>query len=55
MTEPRTIDAYRYGRRVREGCVHQLGCGCDAPYWLRLPSPAEQERFVSPPIVRTEP
>lgn len=49
MTEPRTLDAYRYARHVREGCQHQMGCKCDAPMWLRLPTPAEESRWFMPP------
>jgi hypothetical protein len=41
---PRVIDAYQYPRKVRPGCQHQLGCGCDPPYWLRLSSPEEAAR-----------
>jgi len=41
---PRTIDAYLYPRKIRSGCQHQLGCGCDPPYWLRLSSPEEEAR-----------
>ncbi len=41
---PRIIDAYLYPRKVRIGCQHQLGCGCDPPYWLRPSSPEEQVR-----------
>jgi hypothetical protein len=38
-------DAYRYARRIREGCQHQLACRCDPPYWLREPSPSELARW----------
>ena len=41
---PRVIDAYLYPRKVRVGCQHQLGCGCDPPMWLRPSSPQEQTR-----------
>jgi hypothetical protein len=41
---PRVIDAYLYPRKVRAGCQHQLGCGCDPPYWLRPSSPEEEAR-----------
>lgn len=47
--EPRMLDAYRYPRRIQPGCQHQLGCKCDAPYWLREPTPAELERWYKPP------
>jgi hypothetical protein len=43
--EPREIDAYRYPRRVTEGCMHRLGCKCDPPFWLRAMSPAEEARI----------
>ena len=43
--EPRIIDAYRFPREIRPGCQHQLGCRCDPPYWLRLPSPQELARW----------
>jgi hypothetical protein len=43
--EPRMLDAYRYPRRIQPGCQHILGCKCDAPYWLREPTPAELERW----------
>lgn len=36
------MDAYRRPRVLREGCLHQLGCRCEAPHWLRLPTPAEE-------------
>lgn len=29
------MNAYKEPRRIRSGCQHQLGCGCDPPYWLR--------------------
>jgi hypothetical protein len=44
VPEPRAIDAYQYPRKIRPGCQHQLGCGCDPPYWLRPSSPEEQAR-----------
>jgi len=50
MNEPRVIDAYRYPQKVRAGCQHQLGCGCDPPFWLRASSPAEQAREFRPPV-----
>lgn len=48
VTESRIIDAYRYPRRIRPGCLHQLGCKCDPPYWLREPSPQEFARWFKP-------
>jgi hypothetical protein len=36
------LDAYRNPLAVRPGCQHQLGCKCQAPYWLR-PSTAAEE------------
>jgi hypothetical protein len=44
LTEDRP-DAYRYARRVKPGCMHQLACRCDAPYWLREPTVAELARW----------
>jgi len=44
MTDPHPLDAYRYPRKIREGCTHQFPCKCDPPYWLRESSPAELER-----------
>jgi hypothetical protein len=43
--EPRVVDAYTQPRKIHEGCMHQLGCKCDPPYWLRLPTPAEEARW----------
>lgn len=40
--ERREVNAYRYAPRIRPGCQHQLGCGCDVPYWLRASSKAEE-------------
>lgn len=46
--DERVIDAYRFPRRVAEGCEHRLGCKCDPPYWLRPPSPDEERRYARP-------
>ena len=52
--EPRIVDAYRFPRRIQPGCQHQLGCKCDPPYWLRLPTPAELARWHKPQEVETK-
>lgn len=40
---PDEPDAYRYARRLQSGCMHQLGCRCGVPYWLRPSSASELE------------
>lgn len=52
--EPRIIDAYRFARRINEGCQHMLGCCCDPPFWLRPPTPAEDARAYKPRYVESE-
>lgn len=47
--EPRTLDAFRFPRRIQPGCQHQLGCKCDPPYWLRQPTAAELARWPVQP------
>lgn len=37
------MDAYRRARVVKDGCNHQLGCKCESPFWLRLPTAIEEE------------
>lgn len=43
-------NAYTQPRKVKPGCEHRLGCACDAPYWLRQSTPAEQafEKAIQP-------
>lgn len=48
MKEARVIDAMRFPRRIQPGCMHQLGCKCDPPYWLREPTEQEFARWVIP-------
>lgn len=38
------LDAFTQPRVVRPGCQHNLGCRCEAPYWLRPSSLIEQQR-----------
>lgn len=45
LSGERIVDAYQYPRRIQPGCMHQLACRCDPPYWLRDPSPAELARW----------
>ena len=46
--EARVIDAQTEPRRIKPGCLHMLGCGCDPPYWLRPPTPREEARWYVP-------
>jgi hypothetical protein len=36
------LNAYRRPRKTQPGCQHMLGCKCEAPFWLRQPSAAEE-------------
>ena len=46
---PEELDAWSRPRRVVEGCQHRMGCRCEPPFWLRLPTAAEDKRFRHPP------
>lgn len=44
------VNAFRRPPVRKPGCTHQLGCRCEAPYWLRPSAPAEiaiEERIAS--------
>lgn len=41
MNHPTELNAYRKPQAVKPGCMHQLGCRCTPPFWLRPASPAE--------------
>lgn len=47
------LNAYARPRQVREGCQHILGCRCEPPYWLRLPTATELARWHLPPAPET--
>ncbi len=42
MNDTHELNAYRRAQMLRPGCTHQLGCRCEAPFWLRPSTPAEE-------------
>lgn len=46
-TSAQPVDAYRFARRVVDGCQHipPARCACGVPFWLRDFSPAELARI----------